>query len=364
MRLERRRLLDALERALPATNVASVIEEEGDFLLADDRVIARSGPLAINTSLGCATGVHGQVNAALLIGIVRGLSGDHVDLTIDEFGHLIIEASGRVYKLAAGFTKEAGREDDDHPVLSKLDWPAPEWEGWRPLPPNLLSAMKLVSFSASTYASDLLLTAVWFFGQDVVSSDGPRISRYRLTDKRYPPTHLLPDHVKTFNRPCYAPTHYADGDGRVFFKNAETILSALLLTGDYPPYEDRLAAAEGLEYSVTFPARTDAVLKRMGKIKLERDQCKLDREISVDIQPGSITFRARMPVEVSERLRSASDGPAFKFTVHPHHLLAALTYFRTARYSPGEEFIAFREGAFSHVLRVGRCPSGPEPAAD
>jgi len=343
--MNRKTLVNALETLYPSVSSKPILDEMGDFRIADKVLRSSNGLTQTQVTLPEPTGLNLRVKADKFFRLLRSLPDDDITMSV-EGNDLTIKGG----KSTAKYVTSPAAE-----YLDGLDFDIPSWN---PLPKGLVKGLKLCVESASGDVRRGVLCGALADGEWLVGSDGYRISRIPAKLPLEKPVVLTADLVRqVFGHSASVDGWAVKGDVMYFKVGESAIVAGKLITGDYPDVKPFFAEAEKLAGTVTLPESLKAGLKRhleqQGELPTASQDMlvKLDGDeittTSTDKTTYSLTETAKLDKAVEKKL---------SFKVHPAVLLEILDRTRAMRYEPGLEFVLFEntmdDGTFQYLACV------------
>jgi len=342
--MNRKNLVTALETLYPSVSSKPILDEMGDFRIADGLLRASDGLTQTQVKLSEPTGLHLRIKADKFLRLLRGLPDDAVTLTV-EGNDLTVKGA----KATAKYVTSPAAE-----YLDGLDFDVP---AWNPLPKGLVKSMKLCADSASKEASRGVLCGVLASGKWLIGSDGYRISRFPAKLPLEKPIVLTADLVRqVFSHSASVDGWAVKGDVAYFKIGESAIVAGKTITGDYPDVRPFFAEAERLDGAVVLPESLKAGLRRHLEQQGELPTASQDVVVKLDGDEVTTTSTDKTTYSLTEtaKLDKAVEKP-LSFKVHPAVLLEILDRTRAMRYEPGLEFVLFQGTIETDVFQYLAC---------
>ncbi|MFA5525881.1 MAG: hypothetical protein WC992_03560 [Acholeplasmataceae bacterium] len=304
MKIEKERLIKALEIVKPGLSNKDMIEQATSFAFMGGRVVTYNDEISISHPVEDLD-ITGAVKAEELYQLLGKIKQKDVTFEVDE--HEVRITAG---KARAGITlqQEIRLPLDEIGEIGK----------WKRVPKNLKEAMKFAMFSCSKDMSRPVLTCLHVTSTYVESCDNLRLTRYNL-DADLPvkefliPVSIVKDLIN------YDFVAIAEGMGWIHFKSKDaTVFSCRVFEDAYPNVSSLLKVAGD---SFILPAGLGEVLKR-AEVFSKRDNV-LEETVVVGIQKNLLKIRSEDEsgwFEEELELSSESKVAEVEFAINPGFL--------------------------------------------
>lgn len=345
MSTNRKDLLKVLQLVKPGLAAKEIIEQSTSFIFTKGQVIAYNDEISVSHPIKDLA-LEGAVQAKELFALLNKLTDETIELESTDT-ELIIKGK----KSKAGIKLEIKTNIED--TLKALGTP----KKWHPVPATFLEAIDFCLFSVGRDMTKAMLTCVYCGGSDIISSDGFRITIYKLGKGKMEPVNL--PGIAAASLKNYNPTEYSETAGWIHFRTKdEVVFSCRTMAGTYPV--DKIKGfAEKIEgEKAKLPEGLAEALERAGIFSAGQDiKASTDDRIKITLDDGTLTVRGEGQAgwfEESNRVRYK--GELLEFEVSPAHLLAILAH--TDEVIIGENMLRFESGNFIHLVRTLAAKKG------
>jgi DNA polymerase III sliding clamp (beta) subunit (PCNA family) len=333
MKIEKAKLMKALEIVKPGLASKEMIEQSTSFAFMGGRVVTYNDEISISHPVEDMD-MTGAVQAEELYQLLGKLKSKEVNLIIKD--NEIRLKSG---KARAGITLQ----EEIRLPLEELG----DFGDWVEVPGMLMEAMHFCMFSASTDMSRPVLTCVHVSDTGFVEScNNFRLTRYELGEPSPVGDFLIPvGSVKALVK--YHITHMASGQGWIHFKSKDdTIFSCRVFEDEYPDVSGLLGVTG---HTFTFPETLREVLGKAA-IFSKREQF-LDETVDVSILPGEMKVRSEDIVGwFEEKVPMEWDRDEVKFAINPTFLMDVLQ--KKAPCVLSKDRLMFQGKDWTHVVAL------------
>jgi hypothetical protein len=301
MKINKKELLDALERVKPGLASKELIAQTTSFAFIKGRVVTYNDTISISHPVP-GLDLEGAIQAEGLFKFLNKVKKD--DLELEIVGNEITLTSGRA---KAGFTLQTE-------IKLPLDNEIMERTEWRVLSEDFIKAIQFVMSACSRDSTVCNSVCVERSGA-ITATDNYRIARYTLADDMPCMTFLLPSdaavEVVKLN-----PVHIAEGNGWVHFETEEgTIISCRTSEGIFPNVSQILTIkGEKLE----LPKAIDEILDR-AMVFAKRDHI-LEESVKVSISDRAFKVRATSDTGWFEEETNIKYEGTLAFSIAPYLL--------------------------------------------
>jgi hypothetical protein len=280
-----------------------------------------------------------SVNGKDLITVLEG-AGESADFQMKD-GKIKIKSGKMKAKLSLAdleaplsWMKESGLNQDLH---------------WEPLPKDFVSALDWCRFSTSKDISIKPHTCLKVKDDTVLSTDGYRISRFKM-ESGIGTSVLIPKEAVPIIMANPKLTEFAViGESWICFRNEKDniICGVRLVIGDLPEAIETFFDREGQE--IKMPEGLKELIRRTGKfVDGISDESKI---IDICIKENELTCEGKKETGYLEQKNDlVYDGPDMCFSVIPSLFEQILDKIQTVTLCEG--FLAFKVGPFDHLMVV------------
>lgn len=330
MQIEREKLISVLTKIKPGLARNEIIEQSTHYIFNEDCIFSYNDMITIVYPF--ESGIIGTVPAEEFYKLLQRFSDDILDITQDKQ-----EISIKGENIKAGIRLE------DQIKIEMVD--VSKIKRWLSLPSNFKEAMGLCLFSASKNMVKPEFSCIYINGDEILSCDNFRASRFILNKKIFHP--LLIPALAVKELIDHDPTRYQIDDNWLHFKNKEeSIFSIRIFSGEYPDISD-LFSVEGCEIDLPSNLR-DSLDKAQILTRTEFEQ---DMQVSLKIEPGYVVCRGEGVVGwMEEKIETDYKGSDFEIKINPLFLEQVLSL--TSKTVIGDRSILFRGDNFEHVISL------------
>ena len=304
MKIQKQKLIEALEIVKPGLANQEVIEQSTSFAFLKDRVVTYNDKISISHPLE-GMEIEGAIEADKFYALLNKIKKDEIEIVLN--GNEIQLLSGRA---KAGMTLQAE-------ITLPLDQELSKKGKWFDLPEKFNRLLKFAMSSASRNNAQPLLKCVFVDKNGYInSSDNYRITSCNLGVELPIKSFLIPaSTVSTVVK--LDPTQIAEGNGWIHFKTEEgTIISCRIYEEAYPDVTKHLKI-KGIK--IEFPKSIDEVLERAG-VFAKRDSF-LDENVNISMKDDKIKISAKAESGwFEETLNMRYAGEAVSFDITPYLL--------------------------------------------
>jgi DNA polymerase III sliding clamp (beta) subunit (PCNA family) len=303
--MNRKDLLQALNRVAPGLSSKESVEQSDCYIFMGDRVVTFNDELAV--SFPFDTGIEGAINAKKFYDIMLKLKDKDIGLKINE-NELQIKAKKsrggiRVYEHSLLFAEEFRAEKQ-----------------WIPIPHGFEEALKFCIFTVSKDENMGILMGVHVSQHYIESTDNYRVSRRFYQDLEMPFDDFVIPAASAIQLCKYELAEiYVDEAWAHFRTSGNTEISCRILYADYPNLDRFLKEFKGKE--IELPDDFAGVVSRAGVFS------EVDREVSVSkvrvsLQKETLKIRGEDDIGWFEGEADIEyDGDPIEFYSSPQHLI-------------------------------------------
>jgi hypothetical protein len=219
MKVNREKLLTQLESVQPGLSPREIIQQSSCFVFKKGKVFTFNDEVACSHK--CVLEIKGAVQAAPLLGILKKMEQELVDIEIGEDSKLVIKGKGN---------EKVGIVMDRKVVLpiSLLETP----DKWQKLHKEFAEAVSLVQKCASRDESDQAKTCVHIHQEWIEACDDYQMARFKLKTRFEKPTLVRRDSLKHMTE--FGMVEFSETDTWIHFRNPiGLILSCRKYAVDY-----------------------------------------------------------------------------------------------------------------------------------
>ena len=300
MQINRKQLVEALAIVKPGLAGKEIIAQTTSFAFLGDEVVTYNDEISVRCPVP-GLDLTGAIKAESLYQFLNKVKQDEIHLEITE-KEIIVSAG----KSRAGLALEAEITLPLEEVGKRAHWVE--------LPETFLRFLKMASNTCAIDLSRPILTCVNIQPSGLIQgSDGYRLLRC-MSEEMDIEEVLLPRHIAV-EVVKFAPTHIANGDGWVHFKNAEeAVLSCRIFEEAYPNTE-KFASATGQK--ITFPKTLVEGIEKASVFS--KQDHYLDEKIQIEIKDRKLTITAdNVSCWYEESLNIKYEGDVIRFLVTPY----------------------------------------------
>jgi DNA polymerase III sliding clamp (beta) subunit (PCNA family) len=331
MKVSKAELQAALEKVKPGLASKEMIEQSTSFAFVGDRVVTYNDEISISHPVK-GLNVKGAVKAQTLYSFLSKIRREEIDVEWEE-NQVKIKAG----KAKAGLVFESEVKLPIEEVGAIGDW--------KPLPEDVLEAMRFCHPCCSKDMSRPILTCVHVSGKQVEASDSYQIIRYQLEKKVPVKAFLIPaSAVRELIK--YDIKQVAEGDGWIHFKTEDgTIFSSRIFEGSFPDV-GKFLEFDGVE--IVFPKNAIQALER-ARVFAKSDVGDEFASVDVEISETGLTFASKDTSGwFEESAKSKYKGDPIKFTTGVDFLINLLGQVTSCIF--GEDKIKFTGEKWAHVV--------------
>lgn len=335
MRIKRQELLAALAAVQPGLANKEIIEQTQSFIFLDGQVITYNDVVSVRHPLDL--GFNGAVKADELYKLLRRHKSAEVDISKGENMVVVRTKTSQA---------EIVMDTEIRAPIEEVQVPLPEDEEWGELPTNFKDALRFCSTTVSVDMTKQLLTCIHFRGKVAESTDGFRITQYKL-ETGIEAAFLVPGsaikHILNYTLEGVIVRngwlHLLTDKGAVF--------SCRTYADDYPDL-NRFLDVQGDQF--TLPEGMDEVVER-AVIFTSAEEFEADQYITIAVQSGKMTISGKgSHGRFREKIKSDYKGDGFQFDIHPGFLKEAYTMLRTCEYTSTQ--LKLSGPSFTHLLNL------------
>ncbi len=336
MKINKAELQKALEKVKPALANKELIEQTTSFAFKDGRVVTYNDEISISHPVNNLD-ITGAIKAQALYEFLNKIKQDEIDIEWEE-NQLIIKAA----KAKAGLVLE---QEVKLPVEE-----IGEIQKWKPVPDDLIPALKFCNPCCSQDMSRPILTCVHVSGKAIEASDSYQIVRHSLENKIPIKPFLLPSSsVRELVK--YDIKEMAEGEGWAHFKTEEgTIFSSRILSGEFPDV-GKLLEFDGVDFD--FPKKTLSALEKAQVFSKSAFNSGDLPTISITIIDGAINITSKNEYgwfEESVRSKHVNQGDPINFMIGIEFLVNLLSQLQACLI--GEDRVKFEGENWIHVIAI------------
>lgn len=269
MKIEKNKLLQALDTVKAGLSNNEVIEQSTSFCFLDGQVVTYNDEISIS----CPTEVAltGAVSSKELHNVLKKVNGTEIEISLDE-NHTEIQ-------IKAGKTK-AGLRIQKEVILPLSEIGKPK--EWQEIPNNFIQALQMCKGVVGDDFAMPTMTCVHIKGAIMEATDRYRVINYTL-ESEFPFETLLSK--KVTNPICaFNPVMVAEGAGWVHFKNAdEAVLSCRVFEGAFP---NTAPIIEKTGVEISMPDDLPEILERMNVFTTAYNDY-----VDIRMEKNKITFK-------------------------------------------------------------------------
>lgn len=336
MKIKREKLVEILTTVKPGLSKKSIIEQASHFIFTGKEILTYNDRICIlyplESEFSCSipaeefykilTGIHCEDIELTFNNDKLLIAGDHVkaNLTIDT-GDSIIEKTNSL-----AFNKALKKKQS--------------------LPDNFIEALSLCMFSVSKDETRPELTGVLIEDQYVASTDGIRISEYKMSNSiddviLIPATSII--ELVKFNAKYF----YFDKSWAYFIAENNAIFASILIDAEYPDYTKFLKGFDTKE--ITLPDNMEQIINTSSI--LAEGNYDLDKEITIRISKNKIECKSQNEKgSILYESKFDYQDNNIEFIINPFCLSKILSYTKSMFYS--ENKVLFRNKSFKHIIAL------------
>lgn len=334
MIVNRKEVLDILQKVKPGLANKEVIEQTTGFIFYDGRVFTYNDEVAVSHPLDFK--FEGSVTAKEFYELLDKMGDDEVDI---EPGEDTLVVKG---KRAKGGVKLY--EQINEIILTALSKSPSEWYK---LPMDFVSGVTFCSFSAGKDMNKFALTNIHCSDSIIVASDSYRITKRDIGGKFEKPMNIPASIVKDLKG--YEPIEYAFTDCWVHLRNKnEVIFSFKVSDIDYPK-DKAIGFIEIVTGDIVkLPTEMTDALNRAGIFSSDSTNNAMS-QVEISITNGDVTIKGKNDhgwFEESMRVRYKGDPISFKVS---HDMLRDILSL-TDEVTIGKTSLKFQGEGFAHAI--------------
>lgn len=325
MKVKRQDLLGALDKVKVGLSDKAIIEQTDHFIFADNYVRTYNDQIAISHPF--TFGFDFAIKAGEFHKLLSKLTGEEIDFQMSD-GQLNFVS---------------GKSKGQIVISSEIKCPdmlVDDTKKWQKLPKDFSEGLRFCSFSADKNMLMQELTCLWINGDNIVSSDNWRATKYNMESK-IKNAFLLPASVaeKLWK---YSPSQYILEDAWAHFKNEEIIFSCRIVAGKFP---------EGISFdvqgdSVLLPSGLSESIDR-ARVLITKNE---DDLITLSVKDGKIFCKGEGVLGWIEEEHFIRCRKSFEIKVAPEALIEILS--RTDKMVVSENKLYFSGDKFEHIICV------------
>lgn len=336
-KINRLKLLDALEKTKPGVASKEFIEQSTFFVFTAGMIITYNDEISVAHPMKEIEGLEGAIKAEEVYKLLKKMNDEEIE----------IEVIGNEFRIR-GKNVEAGLMLESEIRLPIIHNAEPK--NWKPLPDDFLPALKFVVFSCSQDMSKPVLTCINVTPSYAEASDGFRVTRYNFSDSLPISNFLIPESTVSHIIKYDVVDINVEEEWAHFQTREGTILSCRIFNDAFPDIDSmKILEVEGPE--LTLPKSLSQVIERVSVFIDKQKQSLEIPDMSVYI--ADKTFRARSQGEygwVEEKVRINYNGDPIAFSTNPIFLKDIVTL--TRKCTVGNNKMKFEGDNWVHVLAL------------
>lgn len=331
MKINRKKLLDALKRIQPAVANKPIIEQTDSVCFEKEAIRAYNDFVAITIPI--KTNIEGGIQANRLISLLDKMTTKKVKLNPDKANNMLNIETKRI-KASIRFDRQI-----------KLPIVAPKNAKWAKLPSDFCPSVLFASFSASRTMAMPVLSGIYIEKDIVLSFDNFRATKVKIKEQIESPI-LIPA-IAAIELVKYNPTLYTSHNNWLHFKNdQDSIFSCRAIEGDYPK-KSILKLFEDSDRKIKLPNDFGKIIDRIQvMVDSEFDQ---DRIVNIKFKKGEIVCKGEGTLGwIEERIVCDYSGENISIQVHPEFLIQILEHLEEIDIN--KNLLYFKGENFEHAI--------------
>ena len=332
MKIEKKKLLDALLLVKPGLSSKEVIEQSSSFVFINGLVVAYNDEIAVSYPLDI--GIEGAVQSKELLALLGRVKDEEIILK-QKKSELFIK--GKKFKAGIRFESE---------INLPVDFFMEKKPKFKKIPEGLLDGIQICIFSAAKENISAVLNTIHVKDDYVESCDNFRLTRCSLS-KPIQDELLIPVTAAHYLF-GYAPNSYVIAQGWIHFKHKESGLTFSCRTFEeqYPDLSDFIEV-EGSP--VKIPSELTEILDRM-KI-FTGEGTTSDRLVTIRIEDNECIVRGENENGwIEEKAKIKKQKESYAFQVSPRILQDIIG--RSSKAILSDQALKFRSKSFVHVVAL------------
>lgn len=219
-------LLQALRSVRPGLSKKEIIQQSLHVMFMGDCIATFNDAISVLYPL--KTDFKCSVNGDEFYKVLEGVKEDEVEITVDG-DHIKVNSK----KTKAGFSTLVGEQEKVDGLVAKLMKTIQAPKFFIPLPKNFIKGVSLCMFAASKDMTQGVNSCVAIRGNEIMSTDSLRLSRYEL-DSKVKDELLIPAR-DAYELVKYDVTKYGISDGWIHFRTEDGVtFNCRTMQGEYP----------------------------------------------------------------------------------------------------------------------------------
>lgn len=337
MQIEKEKLIGVLTSIKPGLSKKDIIEQATHFIFTGKEILTYNDRICIihpfKTDFTCS------VPSEELYKILSSIGEAEIDLSFKD-NNIIIKGK----KFEASLATDTGDQ-----ILERVDLLsfAKADKKKQKLPDDFVEALTLCMFSASKDATRPAMTGVLVDGKYVASTDGFRISEYKMKSEVDSAEVILPS-SSVMELVKFDPKYlYIDKSWAYFINNDGVIFCCMTIADEYPDYVKFLKGFDTKE--IVLPENTKQIIETVSV--LATGNFDLEKEIDIKIESNKFSCRGQNAKGwIVSNCKIDYDGEPVEFTINPFFLSKILDH--TSSMFLGAGKLLFKDKSFKHIISL------------
>jgi DNA polymerase III sliding clamp (beta) subunit (PCNA family) len=343
MKIDRKELLKGLENILPALNRNSFVGHSNEFIFTGRQIVGYSDQICI--SFPFKTDFSFSLPAEEFYKIISNIDVDALDINIKESK---LEIKGKGLKSNINCNVDESILD----VIDALGIPKAKKES-KELHKDFIEALKFCVFSASKDLQQEGLRCISIDNKFITSTDGYRISQYKIKNKFEFPFLIPASSVGELIKYDVNKYFISKDKNWIYFFNDEISFCARLINTEFPSCI-KLFNGFNEDIEIKIPKGINKIIEA-AEI-LASGEKRIDKEIQVGIFKDRWECKGQNDFgDIVREIAFVSKGikeKGIKFNINPYFLKDIILKVETMFYSDDGKKILFKNNDFKHVIAL------------
>jgi DNA polymerase III sliding clamp (beta) subunit (PCNA family) len=332
MKIDRKQLMDVLEKVKPGLAKNEVIEQSTHFIFDDNLIRTYNDEIAITHSF--KSELQGAVSAKEFYGIFNKIPDDKITATDKGDGKFLFK----------GKKKQITFKIDSHISIPRIKVKGMNSKEWMSLPDDFSDAVKFCIFSASKNSVQGTMTGILVDGKYAVSCDNYRATKVKMKSEVDEPL-LIPAHVAVDLVKYNVKKYYFDTNWMHFINAEKTAFSCRRMEGKYRQEVFDIFRVKGKKTGL--PEELVEILDRSKVIVT--GELDYDKFVTITLKEGQIDSVGVGPAaKIEEQTETKYKGKDLSILVQPDLIMEIMKHLKEVII--GESHLLFKSGNIEHVI--------------
>jgi DNA polymerase III sliding clamp (beta) subunit (PCNA family) len=337
MKINKMEFLNALEAVKSGLAKKDIVEQATHFIFTGESILTYNDRICVvypfETDFSCS------VPSEELYKIISSTDDDTLDVSLVDKN---ISIKGK--KIKASLATDTGDQILERANLLSYN---KSLKKSQKLPKDFVEAITMCMFSTSKDATRPALTGVLIDGDYIASTDGFRISEYKMAsgidnDEIIVPATSIVELVKFEPLKFYIEKSWA-----YFINKQNAIFCCMIIIDKFPDYSKFLKGFEKVE--ITLPKNTKQMIEMVSVLAV--GDFDLEKEITVKIESNQLSCKGQNARGwITNTGKIEYDGEPIEFIINPLFLMKILDH--TASMFLGDGKILFTDQHFKHIISL------------